>query len=71
MRIGPYTYMSFVTFPGHEGIGYSFTVAIGRKKIEIYTEYGNGGEPDLVAVYTEGDDKGNAWRKTETDKLYR
>lgn len=63
--------MGAVSFPGHEGIGYSFTVAIGRKKIATYTEYGNGGEPDLNEIYITNDDKGNAWRKAEIDKLYR
>ena len=71
MRIGPYTYTGFVTFPGTDSTGYSFTIGIGRKRIAAYVEHGSGGEPDLYPVFVSGDDKGNAWRKAETEKLRR
>ena len=69
MTINGYTFSGFKTFPGMEFPGYTFSISKGHEKFAEFVDYGNGGEPDLRAVYVPGNDRKTALHRKLTEEI--
>lgn len=62
IKVGKYTFLDIRSFPGMEYPGYTVTIAVSRDRFATFTDYGNGGEPELRPSFILGDIRNERWK---------